>query len=65
MVIIGFIAVFLLGLYCLFAALAGAYVSLGFTGRVDWVHFIVCGGFGAALWYYAFTHSPLHISIST
>jgi len=62
MAILGFIALFLLGCFLILSGLAGAYPSVGFSGRADWfclVPVIV----GVALVWLAIHFSPLQITL--
>lgn len=65
MAIIGFIVLVLLGLYFAAQAIGMAVVSLGFAGKFPWAYSGIFGMLCAGTWYYAFTHAPFHVNITT
>ena len=64
MAIIGFIVLVLIGLYCMYCAVAMSMLSLGFAGKMPWAYFIVMGGLGTMFLYFAVVNSPVHVTFS-
>lgn len=64
MALIGFFAVLALGVVLIMVALAGAAVSSKFSGKIEWPHFLLLGGSGAALVWFAVKHCPFTLTLS-
>lgn len=62
MAVIGFFGMLIFGILLCGAAILSAYTCFLWSGSIEWVPFIVFGGFGSALIYAAVTHAPFVIT---
>jgi hypothetical protein len=61
MAIIGFLLLVTVGLVLVVYAIGAAFVTVGFSGKVEWPPVLVFGGVGGLILWYAFVNAPFTI----